>query len=362
MRITELVREILASARAQKVSTIMVALLAAAMCATTLLTVGRAAAAEQQVQARLDAAGSRTLAITDSASAGFLTRDVIAQIGTLDVAERAVGLTSAIDVTTATVGRGGERVASWQVVGDIPDVAILVRGRWPLPGEAIVSATAMSALALDAPVGAITSTTGVTYPVVGQFTARDPFTNIAGGVLINASTGTAARTLHVIATTPSAVPSLQSAVLTTLDQPLQNIQLDSPADLAQLQSDVMGDLTAYGRGLMLMVLGAGALLTAIVVLADVLLHRTDLGRRRALGAPRWVIVSLVTGRAAIAGAMGAILGTTATAIALASAGHAPVPTFAAGTGVLAVLAAAVAALPPAVAASHNDPVRVLRTP
>lgn len=64
-----LAREVAATAVAQRVSTMMVAFLAAAMCVTTLLTVGRAAAAEQQVAARLDAAGSRTLTVTDRSSA-----------------------------------------------------------------------------------------------------------------------------------------------------------------------------------------------------------------------------------------------------------------------------------------------------
>ncbi len=72
-----LAREVAATAVAQRVSTMMVAFLAAAMCVTTLLTVGRAAAAEQQVAARLDAAGSRTLTVTDANEAGFLDGDVV---------------------------------------------------------------------------------------------------------------------------------------------------------------------------------------------------------------------------------------------------------------------------------------------
>ena len=75
-----LAREVAATAVAQRVSTMMVAFLAAAMCVTTLLTVGRAAAAEQQVAARLDAAGSRTLTVTDANEAGFLDGDVVAAV------------------------------------------------------------------------------------------------------------------------------------------------------------------------------------------------------------------------------------------------------------------------------------------
>lgn len=361
MRILELAREIWASARGQKVSTILVALLTAAMCATTLMTVGRAAAAEQQLQARMEAAGARELAFTDSNQKGFLTRDVIAQVGGLNITERAVGLTSAIDVTT-TATSAGNRVASWQVIGDIDEIATLTWGRWPEPGEAIASVTALNALGLDYPAGSVTTTTGDTYPIVGQYNARAPFTEMNAGVLISAHETTNARTLRVLATTAEAVPGAKAGVLAILSQPNENVRIDSPADIAKLQADLTGDLEAYGRSLLLLVLAAGALLTAIVVLADVLLHRTDLGRRRALGAPRWIIVTLVAGRSAAAGALGAIIGTSITGLILHQTGNPPDLAFAIATALLATLAAALAALPPAVAAAHQDPIHVLRTP
>lgn len=181
-------------------------------------------------------------------------------------------------------------------------------------------------------------------------------------MLIAAPAGVVARVLHVVATDAATVPSTQGAVLAILARPPTDLQVVSPVALAELQGEVMGDLARYGRGLLLAVLAAGALLTAVVVLADVLVHRADLGRRRALGAPRWVIVALVTGRVTLAATVGVVVGSVVTAVLLARTGQAPVPAFALGTAILAVLAAAVAALPPALAASHRDPVHVLRTP
>src|SRR5690606_14497339 len=58
VRLLVLLWEALSTTWANKVSTALVALLVAIMCATTLATVGRTAAAEQQVAERLDAAGS----------------------------------------------------------------------------------------------------------------------------------------------------------------------------------------------------------------------------------------------------------------------------------------------------------------
>jgi len=331
------------------------------MCVTTLLTVGRAAAAEHQLQARMEAAGSRVITFTDAKQKSFLTQEVVTQISGLNVIDRAVGFTAAIDVTS-TATNEGQRVASWQVVGNIADVVTLTWGRWPQPGEAIASAAATSALAFDFPVGSVTTTTGITYPIVGQYAARDPFSDMATGVLVQADDNVTARTVHVLATTPYAVSAAKAGVLAVLNQPNEDVKIDSPTDIAKLQVDLAGDLEAYGRSLVVIVLAAGALLTAIVVLADVLLHRTDLGRRRALGAPRWVIVALVTGRSAAAGAFGAIAGTITATIILIWTGTPPDPAFGAAIALLSTFTAALAALPPAIAASHHDPVRVLRTP
>lgn len=46
------------------------------------------------------------------------------------------------------------------------------------------------------------------------------------------------------------------------------------------QEQVTGDLASFGRTLLLAVLGGGALFVTIVTLADVLVRRKDLDRRR----------------------------------------------------------------------------------
>lgn len=71
MRLSTLAEEATRTATAQRVSSAMVAVLCAAICAVTLLTVGRTASAEEAVLARLDDAGSRLLVITDDGDAGL---------------------------------------------------------------------------------------------------------------------------------------------------------------------------------------------------------------------------------------------------------------------------------------------------
>ncbi len=134
MRGQDLLREAWTTVVTRRVPTLMVAVLAAAMCLTTLLTVGRTAAAEAQVLARLDEAGSRLLVLTDRHGAGLLTEGVVDVVASLGTVERAVALTTPIDVTAGVVGAGGTKVPAWTVVGDIAGAVTLTAGRWPQPG------------------------------------------------------------------------------------------------------------------------------------------------------------------------------------------------------------------------------------
>lgn len=366
MRLGALLREVIASAFAQKVPTVMVAILVAAMCATTLATVGRSAAAEAQVLQRLDSAGARFLVVKDAKNNGFLTDSMVAMADGLSTVELAVGLSSPFDVVNGAIGAGAVKVPTWQVLGDMTQMVTLLSGRWPEPGEAIASAAAQDKLGLDGAAGFVAgsgSMMGAQFPIVGIFAVAEPFASVATGVLVAAKPDVVARSLEIVISSAPLVPLTQRSVQQLLARiNLDDLVIESPVTLAKLQQEVLGDLGQFGRGLMLLVLGAGALLTAVVVLADVLLRRKDLGRRRALGAPRWVIMALVIGRAVVAGTLGAILGTAVAWLVLARAGQPPIWTFALGTAVLAILVAAIAAIPPAIAASRQDPVKVLRTP
>lgn len=364
MRIGELVREALRSAAASRVPTALVAVLVAAMCLTTILTVGRAAAAQDQVQRRLEDAGSRLLAVTDRKDLEFLSATVVEQAGALSTVERAAGFGVPRDVTNAAVGAGGAAAPAWVVVGDVRAAVSLVQGRWPRPGEALVAVQAQAALGLDVPLGAVATADGVhRWPVVGAFRARSPFTDLDAGVVVAGAPGEAAHTLRVVATSAAVAPATQAAVVALLDrQDPDELGVTSPTTIAELQGAVVGDLARYNRALVLAVMAAGAVLIGVVSVADVLLRRRDLGRRRALGAPRWAITALVVIRATCGGLVGAVLA-AAVGLGLAvRAGHAPPLTFVVGTAVLGVLASAVASVPPAVVAARQDPVRVLRTP
>lgn len=114
---------------------------------------------------------------------------------------------------------------------------------------------------------------------------------------------------------------------------------------------------------MLLILSGGLVLVALTVYGSVTLQRQDFGRRRALGATRTGIVTLVTVQNMLVAVIGALLGlAVAAAVALWRNDLGPSPTFALAVGVLAVIATGAAAVIPAVVAAHRDPVRVLRVP
>jgi len=356
-----LLREAWVSVYTRLVPAVLIAVLSGSMCASTLLTVGRTASAQAGILARLEQAGSRELIVTDR-TGGLLDASVVAVVAGLDSLERAVGLTAARDVRTGTLPLGGTLVPAWEVVGDISAVATLLVGRYPQPGEALASQSAMTVLGHDGPTGYVVSGDNE-YAIVGLFVAREPFTNLNDGIIIAAPAGTTALSLHVIARRADVVAVTQQLTLSIVAAPrVDDIAVQSAVALATLQGSITGDLGLFGRQLLLLVMGGGMVLTLVVVLADVLLRRADLGRRRALGATHRVIVALVVLRTLIAAVAGAGIGTTVAILVLRQSQVTTPTTFVMGTVTLTLVAALVAAVGPAVLAAARDPVGVLRTP
>ncbi|WP_431883087.1 FtsX-like permease family protein [Micromonospora gifhornensis] len=341
----------------------MVALLCASIASIALLTVGRAAAAEAQVQSRMEAAGSRVLVVVDERDTGLVKPSTVQILNTIDLVDRAVGFGSPVDVTNTILGSGGTRVPAWTVVGPWSAAVTLTAGREPGPGEAIVSEVARLRLGLAYPVGVVSDSSGRQYPVVGSYRPRDPFDQLETGVVINHDGPESARSLHVVATSAAATRAVEVAVLTTLaPTDSRDVSVQSPLGLAELQRAVGGDLTAYGRGLLLLMMGGGAFLIAAVVFAEVLLRRRDLGRRRALGVSRSGLVAMVVARTVIAAIPGVLFGATLGAGVATYWAQRPPLDFVAAVVMLTLLTASVAAAPPALLAAWRDPVGVLRTP
>lgn len=183
---------------------------------------------------------------------------------------------------------------------------------------------------------------------------------LAQGIVVPESARPPARII-VLAREAASVPPVLALALTTIAAPrADDLRVEAPTELARLRAGVATELGSYRRALLIGLLAAGAGLTALVVLADTLVRRRDLGRRRALGATRSMLVALVVARTAYAALGGVVLGSVLGTFLTRDAGL-PLE-FSVAVSVLTLLAALVAAVGPAAVSAHRDPVLVLRTP
>ena len=363
MRWSSLIREAWATTWAAKVSSILILVVVAAMCFAAIVTVGRSASAAADVAARMEQAGARRLSVIDTRQAGFVNTRTLDIIRGVTTVEKAAVLGTPFDAVNGVIGRGGVRVPAWPIVGGVDAAVTIVRGRPPQPGEALVSASQLHALGLAEPAGFLSTVDGMEqYPIVGAYQATPPFDELAAGAII-AATAPEGRELRVVIDDVTSAGPTVSAILSILSPPdIQGVQVDSPTALAETARDLNAQMSGFGRTLLLLILAAGGFFVAAVVLADVLIRRRDLGRRRTLGITRTDLIALVTLRTMTVAIAGALLGCAGAWATNLATGYLTPVDFTAAVGVLAMIAAAIAALPPAAYASRLDPVDVMRTP
>lgn len=242
---------------------------------------------------------------------------------------------------------------------------MVLTARPPLGGEVLLSTRAARLLGMPEGPGAVDLPSGAQAPAVGLFEAEGPLAFLSGGgVLVTAPSGEeSVSALYVVAHSPAAAATLPATVLAAIGPPDPGaLRVEAPTALADVQTVVQGDLGRFGRGILVATLAVGGVLVGVGVLGQVLLRRRDLGRRRALGAGRPLLLALVVVQTGIAAWAGSLLGAaTGLVILQRLLGTVPEPSFVVGTCALAVLGALLAAVPPGVLAGWRDPVAVLRT-
>lgn len=362
MNLRTLLREAVTAARTSPVPSALVLLVVAAMCFAAVATVGRQAATEAAVAAELSGPGARVLTVTDTGGTGFLTGATAATLAGLDTAEAALARDSPMDAVNTGIGRGGARVAVTNVVGTLDRGIELTRGRLPAPGEVVVPEAKLAELGLAQPSGALEATDGRQWAVVGAFQAQDPFQDLDGYALTvpAAADALVMQQVRVLAADTAGTRAMQEAALAVIDPDPRASSIQTARALSAGNQVITGELAGLGRSLLL-ILGAGAFFVSIVVLADVLIRRRDLGRRRTLGIGRGDLILLVAVRTAVPALLGAVLGSGAGYAVVAGQGGTLGVDFVAAVAVLAALTALLASLAPAAFAAFRDPVRVMRT-
>jgi putative ABC transport system permease protein len=358
------IREALRAAVAQRVASVVCLVIVAGMCATVVLTSGRTAATESAVLATIDSAGTRAITVRAEPSAG-LDSTVVDRLAGVRGIDWMVALGPATDTVNSAVP-GGERVPLRTAWGsDVLDLAAPARS--PVAGATWASQAALDALGMLQPAGSLTPVDGgATLPVVGRVRTDERLTGLEPLVLRPAGPDEvgAVAVLVVITRTASDVAAVTATVQSVLDiTDPSRVTVTTSEDLADLRAVVSGQLGGSGRSLVLIVLGASAVLVAAILHGLVLLRRKDDGRRRALGATRALVLALVLAQTAAPAAVGAVAGTGGAALVLALRDQpVPAPSYLLALAVLAVGVAVLAALAPAVSAARRDPLTELRVP
>lgn len=348
----------------QPVASVVTGVIVAAVCGVIVSTTGQTVAAERDVLSRIDEAGTRTVVVEDTQGQAGFGPDLVERLSGLGGVSWAVGFGPASDVRPAGVA-GARPVAIRALHGILPDV--VETSRWDqLPGTALVGIEALATLGFETAAGPVRPTgDGADVGVVGWLRAGPPLEFLNRALLHVPPAGdTEVIRVFVLAERPQRIPTLADAIAAVLD-PVDpaSVSVHTSEALVAVRAAVQGELGTYGRNLVGLVLAAGLVLTALNVYGAVTARRRDFGRRRALGASRPDILTLVATQTTLIGIAGAAVGTTVGAVIVQRLlGTSPAAPFLVAIATLAVITTTIAALPPAAIAAYRDPVATLRVP
>lgn len=354
--------EAVVSARSQLVGSAAVVVVVAAMCATVLLTTGRAVGAEQAVLASIDTASTRSLVVRADES-GQVDTTILDRLAHVDGVAWAGAFSGATDVRNEAIPGGAQVPLRTLWTGDAAPLRIA-------DPEPVVDAVHASPEALHAwgmTTGGAADASGGRYAVVGSLTTPDFLASLEPLAVIARDVPPEPEpvgVLVVVADRAGLVEPVRELVVSLLavEDP-NSVTITTSDDLAIVRDVVAGQLRDLSRSLLVGVLAATVVLVAAVQSGVVMFRRKDYGRRRALGSSQGLVAVLILVQSVVLAAAGAALGTVV-AVSVLVAGDAPLPgaDFFAAVAVLTVGVGALAALVPAVVAARRDPLTELRVP
>lgn len=351
-----LLREVGSSARSKPAQSALSILLAAAVCGIVILTAGRTIGARQAALNQIDSLATRTIVFKIAPDAG-VRPDVLRRIDQLDQVGSSLALSGPLDVRNAALADSNPVPARYLW----PPAVVNVKG-------AYARAETLHTLQMSGPTGSIALDSGQQFQVssvshLPALLARfEPLVLLPTSGLPNPTS--AVTVIIVVARDAAVVPDLAQATLSLIgvSDPAK-VQVSTSTDLALLRDSLSDELGSFGRALVLVLFAVTAALTTCVLFAVVTMQRKDFGRRRALGATRLYVVSLVCGQSVLTSSIGVAISVSACLIYLAVT-RVPLPptTFVIAVAFLSVVAGLVGAFVPAVYAAHRDPVKELRVP
>lgn len=367
------VRELVLTCRSQKVTSSVIVVISALAIALVLGTAGLSAASQAKVLSTVDEAGTRSVTIYSKKPDQGFPVSILDSLERLDIVEEVVGFGMTTDVTNGSIV-GGHKVALRTVYGRL---ARDLRSRVTRIGiqsdnmhadpfhYAFASPDALELLALPPQGGGVqVINDGIDIAVVGQVQLSESFARLTPTLLMPAQTDTGLTAIYLSAKNAHSIPLLTDLVRAHMREfTNEDYALSTSEQYAQLRAAINGELTESSHLLIVSVLLAGAGITMLVVWAVVLLRRKDLGRRRALGASRIMIVSLTMGQVGLLTALGSATGIAASygVMHLLTSPLPPVD-FAGALLIALSSASTLLSLVPALWAANRDPLAELRVP
>ena len=357
-------KEAVASARAQRTTSFLTIAMCFAMVAAVMMTTGRTVGAQESVLASIDSAGTRTVTIRSQANPALTAID-LDRLGALEGIEWLAGFSRAYDAVNSDIPQG-QRVAMRFMFGPEQDGLGVHASPSPHLALAFASGEALNVLGLQGP-GPITRVDGPSYDIATTLSTPDFLEELEPLILspgLNAPDLEPVTTIKFVVTDVNLVRPVTGAVIDLLSvQDPATLTVETSTQLAQISEIIGKQLNASSRELIALIFAVTAAILTVILYGLVMMRRKDFGRRRALGASRSLVVSLLILQTALLALIGITLGaiTSITALLLMND---PVPSaaFAVALCILALTAALLSSVIPAFVASRRDPIKELRVP
>jgi len=378
MRPTALLVESWRSAKASRAFSVLFALISFAVLLLVVVLAGQARAQQASVDDEFSRPELRTVSIVDAQGLGVIPWQTSNRAGALDLVEEAWVLGAAFEVENGAVPGLG-RVSAQAIEAPWDSLPVdLESGRFPASRhEAVVDSGSAAALGIGPHGGWVVDARGAEWAVVGVYTpqhASAPSTVLVGrqqgdddgddGSDGDDDGGPAARSVTFTVDRLADADLVATVVAGLTDSGAAGqLTVERSGDAQALQGAVSGTVGRFGVMIVVTVMASSFVIVSFLSILMVHGRKQEFGRRRALGASRSTIVSLVVVQGTITVVTGAAAGALVGAlVSWTRFGIVPDPGFVTAILLTTVCGSVIAQLPSAVAAGVRDPVRVLRTP
>lgn len=375
LRRTELVRlAVTGIGRSRARSTVTVAVMALSVIAIIAST-GRTSATRTDVLTQLESPSARLMRVTDPSGRGRVPIGASDRLASVSSVEWFLALDAAGAIArnagsgSPSTGYANGSAGIRQYTGDLlgGELGRLVAGRAPGKGEAVVGAAAARDLGLSDGRGRVTNGSQQTVGVVGEVRFAGDLNDLNDYVLVNSlgtRTGSAGEVgeLIILSRTTSAVAGLAELLPGLLGpEDPRALAIEQSGELTRLRELLGLEVGELNTAILFGSLLFGAILVSVNLFGAVSARRREIGLRRTQGAERSSIAAMLMIETGVIAVVGSLVGiAVGTLVVYAQTLLAPDIILSLSAATLVSMSAIIGSLPPAVAASMQEPLYALR--